>query len=47
MLKKEIKNSIVKEENEIIRTLILQNLSTKEIIEKKHILTEVGSINDK
>ena len=36
MLKKEIKNSKTKEENEIIRTLILQNLSTKEEIEKTH-----------
>ena len=34
MLKKEKKNSKNKEENEIIRTLILQNLSSKEKIEK-------------
>ena len=39
LLKKEIKNekaSKIKSENEIIRTLILQNLSTREIIEKTH-----------
>ena len=46
MLKKEIKNSIAKEENEIIRTLIFQIFQQKKE-KKKHILTEAGSINDK
>ena len=46
MLKKEIKNSKTKEENEIIRTLIFETFQQKKK-QKKHILTEVGSINDK
>ena len=43
ILKKEIKNSIVKEENGIISTIILQILSTKEIIEKTH--SNISRIN--